>query len=154
MEKRGLMIGCYLLVELVNIVGGLVLGLNEDWVLLYSLSCGHIVEKDGGCCKRERVHEKGSNALMTRVCFRPKRQHDARIPRYNHGRLPAAQGFRSFLLISTNLITFFKGSPLFPASFCPINSNKFTTYSHSCLAHPHFRTGFLLFNVGATINHK
>jgi hypothetical protein len=39
------MIDCYLLVELVNIVGGLVLGLNEDWVLLYSLSCGHIAGK-------------------------------------------------------------------------------------------------------------
>lgn len=36
---------CELLVELVNIVGGLVLGLNEDWVLLYSISCGHIAGK-------------------------------------------------------------------------------------------------------------
>ena len=62
------MIDRYLFVELVNIVGGLVLGLNEDRVLLYSLSCGHV---DGGCCKRERESEvKGSNVLMTRVCFR------------------------------------------------------------------------------------
>jgi hypothetical protein len=36
------MIGCYLLVELVNIVGGLVLSLNEEWVLPYLLSCGHV----------------------------------------------------------------------------------------------------------------
>lgn len=49
MKKQGLMIDCYLLVKLVDIVQGLVLGLNKDWVLLYSLSCGHI---DGGCCKR------------------------------------------------------------------------------------------------------
>lgn len=44
--KKTEMIDCYLLVELVNIVGGLVLGLNVDWVLLYSMSCGHIA--DGG----------------------------------------------------------------------------------------------------------
>jgi hypothetical protein len=35
-------IECYLLVELVNIVGALVLGLYVNWVLLYSISCGHI----------------------------------------------------------------------------------------------------------------
>ena len=39
------MIDCYLLVELVNIVGGLVLGLNEDWVLLNLISCGHVAGK-------------------------------------------------------------------------------------------------------------
>ena len=38
------MIDCYLLVKLVNIVGGLVLGLNEDWVLLYLIG-GHIAGK-------------------------------------------------------------------------------------------------------------
>lgn len=44
MEKKG-MIDYYLLVKLVNIVGGLVLGLHINWVLLYSLSCGHIAGK-------------------------------------------------------------------------------------------------------------
>ena len=42
-KKRGMM-DCYLLVELVNIVSGLVLGLNEDWVLLYLIG-GHIAGK-------------------------------------------------------------------------------------------------------------
>lgn len=62
-EKRGAMTGCYLLVELVNAVRDLVLGLDEDWVLLDSLSCGH-----NGWCKRGEWEEKGSNAMMTRVC--------------------------------------------------------------------------------------
>jgi hypothetical protein len=48
-EGKKRMIDCYLLVELVNIVGGLVLGLNVDWVLLYLISCGHVAGKDGGC---------------------------------------------------------------------------------------------------------
>ena len=42
MDGKKEMIVCYLLVELVNIVGGLVLGLHINWVLLYSMSCGHI----------------------------------------------------------------------------------------------------------------
>ena len=73
METGGLLMNYYLLVELINVVGGLILGLNVDWVLLYSLSCGHVCwEKMVVAVRKERIEEKGSNALMTRVCFRPK----------------------------------------------------------------------------------
>jgi len=64
----------YLFVKLVDVVGGFVLGLNDERVLVKSLGCGH--GEDEGAQGRMQVQmmvvwrEKGLISLMTRVCFR------------------------------------------------------------------------------------
>lgn len=81
MGKKEL-IDCYLFVELVNIVGSLVLGLHVNWVLLYSLSCGHIGKRWWLVIERSGL-KKRLNALMTRVCFvRSIRQQASTIQTY------------------------------------------------------------------------
>ena len=59
MLERKELIDCYLLVELVNIVSDLVLGLHVNWVLLYSMSCGHIAGKRWWLVIERRRLKKG-----------------------------------------------------------------------------------------------
>ena len=132
----------------------LVLGLHVNWVLLYSISGGHIVGKRWWLVIERSRLNKGLKCSDDTCLFHQRYVSKESVSTI-HTSWTTTNSLRFFnpLLLNYNLTTC-KGFPLFPATFYASNSNRFTTLPHRCTAHPNFCTRFLLFNVCASINLK